>query len=546
MKTKKSPLVLTLLFSILTVIAIGVGILMAYLQSHLSVLFSNDALTAMKNALAFQEKGTIALVGAIAFYALLVFGLISLIVAIAKKKGGYILPIFTLVAACFALLFLMDSTASNNDFKTLDYVFAAICVCFALVDAILPLCYQGKKAAPVAVATPVEPAKKEAKSEENKPEEKKLESSEPEKEEKVTPVTEEKPEEKKDEQSTEEKSVEEKPAEEKQAEEKPVEEKPAKEKPAPKKVAKKAKKEPVEEETKPVEEPVKQDAVTEEAPKETAPEAPAAPVEEAPKEATPTTKNAEAIVTPSAAPDANKRAMGKYEVYPEAGFFKYRLKANNGEILIVSNGYKTRDGAKKGIDTLQKNIANGVTKITTDKKGFAQFRIFTGNDSRLIVAGEIYPNAMGAQSALNSVQKFYRTDKIVDLDEIPEAEIREWRITLPEVEASDKGKFEIFADPETGKYRGRLLANNGQVLFLTSTYVSKNGVLSAFEKIQKKLATNDLTVTCDKQGRFQFMVYADNGSVLVMGETYPNRDRAVSAATSAKRFAAKATIIGNK
>ena len=42
------------------------------------------------------------------------------------------------------------------------------------------------------------------------------------------------------------------------------------------------------------------------------------------------------------------------------------------------------------------------------------------------------------------------------------------------------------------------------------------------------------------------MIYADNGSVMVMGETYPSRERAISAATSAKRFAAKATILGMK
>ncbi len=244
---------------------------------------------------------------------------------------------------------------------------------------------------------------------------------------------------------------------------------------------------------------------------------------------------------PAAKAKANK-AQGKYEVYPEAGFFKYRLKANNGEILIVSNGYKTRDGAKKGIETLKKNVASGLPRIIIDKKGYGQFRIYTANDSRLIVSGEFYPNAAGAQSALDSVEKFYTTDKVVDLDEIPESEIREWRITLSNQEGSDKGKFEIYID-EANKFRGRLLANNGQLLFATSAYASKAGVSGALAKVQKKFSSKDLTVTCDKQGRYQFVVYADNGSVLVMGESYPTKDRALSAAQSSKNFAYKPTVV---
>ena len=244
------------------------------------------------------------------------------------------------------------------------------------------------------------------------------------------------------------------------------------------------------------------------------------------------------------APAASKsqKAQGKYEVYPEAGFFKYRLKANNGEILIVSNGYKTRDGAHKGIETLVKAVASGVAKIVVDKKGYGQFRLFTANDSRLIVSGEFYPNAAAAQSALNSVEKFYKTDKIVDLEEISEDEVREWRISLPKAEKSDKGKFEIYID-EGKKFRGRLLANNGQLLFATSAYTSKAGVNGALEKVQKKFDSQDVTITCDKQGRYQFVVYADNGAVLVMGESYSSKDRAFSAAKSSKNFATNPQII---
>ena len=128
------------------------------------------------------------------------------------------------------------------------------------------------------------------------------------------------------------------------------------------------------------------------------------------------------------------------------------------------------------------------------------------------------------------------------MDEIPENEVREWRIDLGKEDGSDKGKFEIYID-ESKKFRGRLLANNGQLLFATAAYTTKAGVIGALEKANKKFSSSDVTITSDKMGRFQFVVYADNGAVLVMGESYPTKDRAISAAKSSKNFAFKPQII---
>ena len=251
-------------------------------------------------------------------------------------------------------------------------------------------------------------------------------------------------------------------------------------------------------------------------------------------------------VAPAPAPVSSgksQKTLGKYEIYPEAGFFKYRLKANNGEILLVSHGYRTREGARAGIATLKKNVATGVSKIITDKNGFSQFRIFTMNDSRLIVAGEFYSSSAAAQKALNSVQRFYLTDKIVDLDEIPESEVREWKVDLPPMNPSKNGKFEVYIEEESKKWQGRLVANNGAVLFVTSTYSSKNAVINAFSNIKSKVIAGDLDIARDKQNRYHFRIISENGSVILMGETYPSRESAISAAVSVRNFIGDAKTI---
>ena len=348
-------------------------------------------------------------------------------------------------------------------------------------------------------------------------EEKPEEPAEPKEE--AAPVAEEEP--VKEEETPAEEPVEEKaeePVEEKAEE--PAEE--AKEEPAPV-----TEEEPVKEE-----EPVQEEAPVEE-PAEEAKEEPA-PVEEKAEEPV---EEAPAEPAKQETPVKEVKTLGKYEVFPEAGFFKYRLKANNGQILLVSNSYKTLNGAIKGIETFRKNVEVGTHKVITDKKGRGQWRIFTANEGRLVVAGEIYPDAARAQSALDSVLRFYATDKVVHLEEIPAEEIREWKASLAEIKPSANGKIEIVLD-ENKKFIGRLRASNGQFLFETSPYSTKAGLLSGIASIKSKAEAGNVNVTCDKQGSYQFKVFADNGMVLVMGHTYPSLENAVSAANSMRNFLA--------
>lgn len=46
----------------------------------------------------------------------------------------------------------------------------------------------------------------------------------------------------------------------------------------------------------------------------------------------------------------------KFELYEDkAGEFRFRLKARNGEIIAISEGYKAKAGALGGIESVKKN-----------------------------------------------------------------------------------------------------------------------------------------------------------------------------------------------
>ena len=458
-----------------------------------------DSMTLFVKALSFSvSEGKTVTVACAGIYGGLIGALVVLIVGLAKKSAKFTANALTTLGAAVAGLGMIDWRLSRiaADGKaatilTLTFVVLALAFVGFLCGVIFP-CQKVKEE--VAVAEDAAPAEETVPTEEAEPE-----------------ITEE---------EKAEKPAEEKPEE---AKEEPVEE------------------EKAEEPETPAEEPVaeKEPEVTEEVQDES--DAPAE--EERPEEAMEEPVEEEKAEDPKPEPvvetptesEAKNKVVGKYEVYPAAGFFKYRLKANNGQILLVSRPYKTREGAINGIETFRKNAANGSHRIITDKKGRAQFRIFTANDARLIVAGEIYPNAEGAQKALDSTLRFYDTDNIQNLEEIPESEIREWRAELKDVEAKPNGKIEMFKDDD-GKWVGDLRASNSELLFLTTAYSTKTALQNALRSVANNAMKGNISIVCDKQNRYQFKVYSDNGMDLVFGETYDSKEAATSAANSARNF----------
>ncbi len=267
---------------------------------------------------------------------------------------------------------------------------------------------------------------------------------------------------------------------------------------------------------------------------------PAAPKKEA-KKAAPVKKEAAPIEEEPKDDNKSSRYAGKYEIYPEAGMFKFRLKASNGEILIVSNAYTSIDGAKAGIDTMKKNIKIDNSKIITDKNNFSQFRFLTANSARVVVSGEYYNNLNSASSALDSTKKFAFTDKVVILKSIPASEVREEKVALKPIDKNSNGKIELFIEDK--KYYGRLIASNGELLFVTEDYSSKAALIKGLKSIEEKVSASSFDVVKDKQNRYQFKLYSPNGQQLLVGQTYSTKDSALSAIDSVRRFLEQAKTI---
>lgn len=67
-----------------------------------------------------------------------------------------------------------------------------------------------------------------------------------------------------------------------------------------------------------------------------------------------------------AAGKGNKRMAGKYEIFAdEAGGYRFRLKASNGDIAVNSETYKTRTSLDQGLERFRKNAATDKVKDLT-------------------------------------------------------------------------------------------------------------------------------------------------------------------------------------
>ncbi len=63
-------------------------------------------------------------------------------------------------------------------------------------------------------------------------------------------------------------------------------------------------------------------------------------------------------------PDAAAVVNPKFEIYTDKiGAFRFRLKAKNGEIIAVSEGYNTKQACMNGVESVRKNAADAVIVV---------------------------------------------------------------------------------------------------------------------------------------------------------------------------------------
>ena len=96
----------------------------------------------------------------------------------------------------------------------------------------------------------------------------------------------------------------------------------------------------------------------------------------------------------------------KFELYKDkAGEFRFRLKTGNGEIILVSEGYKQKASATNGIDSVRRNAPDDIHyERKTSASGKPMFNLKATN-GQVIGTSEPYSNETARDHGIDSVKK---------------------------------------------------------------------------------------------------------------------------------------------
>ena len=106
---------------------------------------------------------------------------------------------------------------------------------------------------------------------------------------------------------------------------------------------------------------------------------------------------------------------GKFVISKRSnGDFQFNLKAGNGQVILVSQGYADKGGCRNGIESVQKNSPDDARyerKMSSNGKWF--FNLLAGN-GQVIGSSEMYESEAGRENGIASVKTNAPDAEVVD------------------------------------------------------------------------------------------------------------------------------------
>jgi uncharacterized protein YegP (UPF0339 family) len=108
--------------------------------------------------------------------------------------------------------------------------------------------------------------------------------------------------------------------------------------------------------------------------------------------------------------------MAKFELYTDkAGEYRFRLKAGNGQIILASEGYTSKDGALNGIESVKENSQDDARFERKETATGCKFTLKAGN-GQAIGESEVYTSDAACENGVASVAKNAPEAEVVEVD----------------------------------------------------------------------------------------------------------------------------------
>lgn len=96
----------------------------------------------------------------------------------------------------------------------------------------------------------------------------------------------------------------------------------------------------------------------------------------------------------------------------EKGEYYFKLRASNGEIVLISESYKNRRGCENGIESVKENSKleeNFEIRLSKDNK---RYFVLKAKNNEIIGMSEMYNSLRNTLKGIESVRRFSKTEKI--------------------------------------------------------------------------------------------------------------------------------------
>ena len=117
-------------------------------------------------------------------------------------------------------------------------------------------------------------------------------------------------------------------------------------------------------------------------------------------------------------PLKDRKNMGKFEITSRKnGEFQFNLKATNGQVILTSQGYKTKASCLNGVESVKKNSQDEKRfEIKEAANGKPFFNLMATN-GQVIGSSQMYANEANMKNGIASVMNNAPDAEIVDLTE---------------------------------------------------------------------------------------------------------------------------------
>jgi uncharacterized protein YegP (UPF0339 family) len=198
---------------------------------------------------------------------------------------------------------------------------------------------------------------------------------------------------------------------------------------------------------------------------------------------------------------------GKFETFTgRDGRFYFHLLAGNGQKVLQSQGYVSKEGAQKGIDSVRINGEHeDAFQLLQSQDGQWYFNLLAGN-WQTIATSELYVSKSNAERGLATV---------VGLVTKANAGA-----------AAPTAKFQVFRGLD-GQYYFHLRAGNGEIVLQSEGYTRKSSALDGTGSVRNwGTDARRYTLKDAANGQAYFVLTASNGQVVGVSETYDSRSNA--------------------